>query len=340
MSSVSTTPTAEKNSSDGLEEYYSKLKGLNESVAKFVKNHVETNPFINLQPVFKDYERYFNDLEKLRDSLQAKVSEGSGGKEEVTATAATTTTKTTTTTTTPSGFSFKPPTSNPPVETPKTTTQPQFSFGFSSSNSVFSPAKPTNTGFTFGSTTETTKTTTSGFSFGATTTSSTPFSFGSKPPENNEEENKEEEDAEPPKPDFTPVVEEGHIFTTRCKVFVKKDGNFSDRGVGNLFLKPVPSSEKVQLIVRADTSLGNLLLNLILSASLPVQRVGKKDVILVCVPTPDAQPPPVPVLLRVKSPEEADQLLETLEKHKKWNVRFYYEFDYDLVIFFQTIIVQ
>lgn len=73
----------------------------------------------------------------------------------------------------------------------------------------------------------------------------------------------------------------------------------------------------LQLIVRADTNLGNLLLNFILSDAVPVKRLGKKDVMLVAVPTPDEKPPPTPLLLRVKSPEEADNLLETLEKNKK-----------------------
>lgn len=100
-------------------------------------------------------------------------------------------------------------------------------------------------------------------------------------------------------------------------MFVKNDGKFGDRGVGNLYLKPIENSEKVQLIVRADTNLGNLLLNLILSDAIPVKRLGKKDVMLVCVPTPEAAPPPVPVLLRVKNGDEADELLGTLEKHKK-----------------------
>lgn len=159
---------------------------------------------------------------------------------------------------------------------------------------------------------------TTGFSF----TGSTPFTFNNvSQPTSKNESNKtkvsEDEDDEPPKVEFTPVLEKDHIFTTKCKVFVKKDGSFGDRGVGNLYLKPIENSEKVQLIVRADTNLGNLLCNFILSTNIPTKRMGKKDVMLVCLPTPDFKPPPVPVLLRVKSSEEADKLLEALEKHKK-----------------------
>nr|CAD7587196.1 unnamed protein product [Timema genevievae] len=122
---------------------------------------------------------------------------------------------------------------------------------------------------------------------------------------------------EPPKPSHTPVVEEGAIYSKRCKMFVKKGGPYQELGVGTLFLKPVSGGDKTQLIVRADTSLGNVLLNTLLSSSLPVQRMGKNNVMIVCLPTPDATPPPVPVLLRVKTGEEADELLDKLNQHRK-----------------------
>lgn len=102
----------------------------------------------------------------------------------------------------------------------------------------------------------------------------------------------------------------------RCKVFVKKDGNYSDRGVGTLFLKPAPN-DKMQLIVRAVNSLGNLLLNTLLTESIPIKRLNKTNIMLVCLPLPTAEPPPVATLLRVKTSEEADALFEALEKHKK-----------------------
>lgn len=152
-----------------------------------------------------------------------------------------------------------------------------------------------------------------GFSFG----SGTPFSFTNVAKPADKPEEKEPEEEEPPKAEFTPVVEEDHVFSKRCKVFVKKDSNFTDRGVGQLFLKPITGSEKVQLIVRADTNIGNLLLNFILSDAIPTQRMGKNNVMLVCIPMPDAKPPPVPILLRVKTSEEADDLLKVLEQHKK-----------------------
>lgn len=106
------------------------------------------------------------------------------------------------------------------------------------------------------------------------------------------------------------------VLFDRCKVFIKKDAVFTDRGVGTLFLKPTPNN-KTQLLIRADTSLGNLLLNTLLTESIPTKRMSKNTIVLVCLPKPESAPPPVPVLLRVKTSEDADALLEALNKHKK-----------------------
>lgn len=44
-------------------EYYAKLKGLNESVAQWIKSHVDSNPFCILTPIFRDYEKYLKEIE-------------------------------------------------------------------------------------------------------------------------------------------------------------------------------------------------------------------------------------------------------------------------------------
>lgn len=95
---------------------------------------------------------------------------------------------------------------------------------------------------------------------------------------------------------------------------MKKDKDFVDRGVGTLYLKPVKDSEKTQMLVRADTNLGNILVNLILTDGLPCQRMGKNNVMMVCIPTPE-EPKALSMLLRVKTGEEADELLEQIKKH-------------------------
>ncbi|CAH0560082.1 unnamed protein product [Brassicogethes aeneus] len=300
---TNTNNTIEKKT-EKSQDYWARLKGLNESVSKWIDKWVKEDPLCNLQPVFDDYKKYFDELEqdrpkestesksvenkngsKLTESASATFSFGSAAAtvaSSVSLAAATTTTSTT-------GLSFG------------NTSKPMFSFG--SANNA-----PTTTGSG-----------TENVSF-ASTVSANSFSFGSgtfsapvETKKSNTEENKnggEDDEDEPPKVEYNPVMENDHVYTVKCKLFVKKDGKFGGGSVGNLFLKNVKDSEKVQLIVRADTNLGNVLCNLILSESIPTQRLGNKDVMLVCLPLPDSKPPPTPILLRVKSADEADKLLE------------------------------
>lgn len=44
-------------------EYYAKLKGLNQSVAQWIKTHVDANPVCILTPIFRDYEKYLKEIE-------------------------------------------------------------------------------------------------------------------------------------------------------------------------------------------------------------------------------------------------------------------------------------
>jgi nuclear pore complex protein Nup50 len=152
--------------------------------------------------------------------------------------------------------------------------------------------------------------------FGGLTSTSTPFSFGSVVPPPKAAATEEDTEEEPPKNEFVPVVEDDSLYSKRCKVFVKGGVDFTDRGVGTLFIKKIGES-KIQMIVRADTNLGNILLNIVIVEGLPVSRMGKNNVMIVCIPTPDAKPPPTSVLLRVKTGEEADELLNTINKYKK-----------------------
>ena len=68
--------------------------------------------------------------------------------------------------------------------------------------------------------------------------------------------------------------------------------------------------------------LGNIILNIILSPSIPLQRQGKNNVSMICVPNPPvdskADPTkPVPMLVRVKTAEDADQLLQKMNEVRK-----------------------
>ncbi|KAK3907558.1 Nuclear pore complex protein Nup50 [Frankliniella fusca] len=327
----SVSEPSEKSNSD--KEYYRKLKGLNESVSKWISSHVSSNPLILLTPIFRDYERHLANIQGKGDSKQ----ESSSSQEE--STSISKVNKGSALSGLPVNSSGTETISDKPSEEKKTFSTSIFGAGgsataaTSSTTSTFSFGSSSAQGqqqFHFGSpTTSTTSGSTPTFSFGSTTSTSPSagFSFGSGKPftfsnvASNAEEKKDDDDDEadedtPPKPDHKPVNEEGATYTKRCKVFIKQGKEYSDRGIGNLFLKPVDGG-KTQLIVRADTSLGNILLNTLVSSSLPVQRMGINNVVLACIPTPDSQPPPVPVLIRVKTSDDADELFSNLEKHKK-----------------------
>lgn len=311
-SSISAPKTNGEIKTNDKSEYLSKVKALNVAFLGWIKQHVDGDGVCDLSPVFKDYEKYMKEFEALK-----KAPTASEPKKDTVAS---------TVTSTSSSFSFgKPPIvsqptspeKNPisvfgtkPITSTTTTESKGFSFGLAAPAGNSQP-------FSFGL--QKTSTGIGGASvplFGAVT--STPFSFsntGQNTATTEASADKEEENEEPPKNDFVPVVEEDSLYSKRCKVFVKSGNDYSDRGVGTLFLKKV--EDKVQLLVRADTNLGNILLNIVVVEGLPVSRMGKNNVMIVCVPTPDSKPPPVPVLVRVKTGEEADELMETINKQKK-----------------------
>ena len=106
-----------------------------------------------------------------------------------------------------------------------------------------------------------------------------------------------------------------------CKLFYKKDASYAEKGVGTLHLKKT-KEDKTQLVIRADTSLGNILLNIFLNPQITTQRIGKNNVMIVCVPNPPIDPKnpssvPMPMLLRVKTDADADQLLKKLDEAKE-----------------------
>lgn len=83
----------------------------------------------------------------------------------------------------------------------------------------------------------------------------------------------EEEDDEPPEVVVTAVKEEDAFYSKECKPFYKKDNEFKEKGVGTLPLKP--TNQKAQLLVRADTNLGNVLLKVLIPPDVPCPPTGK-----------------------------------------------------------------
>ncbi|XP_047989405.1 nuclear pore complex protein Nup50 [Leguminivora glycinivorella] len=327
--SSSASNTESKSTEDKSEEsdkkmrYYTKLKGLNESVSDWIKQHVEKTPLCILSPIFKDYEKHLKEIQEEyqgSDSSDVTKKHSETNSKTVDSKAEQPATKSSPFTGSSSLFSssnLQKANSTSPFSTQSSPN----SFGEKGINIASSASSPPKSqGFSFGNNSSpqssslmTNSTTTTPFSFGA----GKPFSISNfNAPKSTEEEKNEDADDEPPKVEYTPVVEKDSVYEKKCKIFVKKDGNFADRGVGTLYIKKIEESGKYQLLVRANTNLGNVMLNLILASAIPTQRMGKNNVMMVCIPTPDTKPPPTSVLIRVKTSEEADELLETLNKYK------------------------
>ncbi|XP_063238209.1 nuclear pore complex protein Nup50 [Bacillus rossius redtenbacheri] len=298
------------------DKYYLMLNGLNKSIANWIKENVDKNPHCILTPIFSDYINYLNDIKTKYGKVRA--SGAAGEKNEMVPSVS--------------------PVLSPKRDKEKVTVNGKDkdqSTGFllpvslgclpQATASASKPQAPTPfSSFTFTSQ-QTSSKPEAGAQFVLPTVGNTAeaTSFGSKQESTSEstaekaKDSTEDDDAEPPEPAATPVVEEGAVYSKRCKVFVKKAGSYQDRGVGTAFIKPVVDGTKTQLVVRADTVLGNVLLNTLVSAAVPIQRVGPNNVAVVCVPTPDEKPPPTTVLLRVKTAADADELHDSLVSHKK-----------------------
>lgn len=296
LTSTSVFGGQSKNDDTKSSEFVTKLKELNDSVLKCIKGHIDSGKACILSPIFKDYEKYVKELEDKNTpaSSPAKANQTPFGQSNSTAS------------TTFSFSSVKPATAGDTSTTTTATAVVAAPTQSKSAAPLFSFGNPTST---FGSSS-------AGFSFSSAIQTAKPAD-GEKKTEggtNGNTANAEDEDDEPPKVEFKPVVEEESIYSKRCKVFVKDDGNYKDRGTGTLYLKSV-KDDKVQLIVRADTNLGNILLNILLTAAVPAKLL-KNNVVLVCIPTPESDPKPRSVLIRVKTEEDAKELLEEIEKYQ------------------------
>lgn len=306
-----TSPNKDANATEKSAEFCTKLKELNKAVLDCIKGHIDSGKICILTPIFKDYMKYVDEIESNEKKTFTFDTKS--------------TTSTQDTTNTKSGLIFGSSESTPAktnatedsakkstsmfssVSPPKTESTPMFSFSKPfGSYSGSSAIGATNTASTSGSKPF--------FSFSQPAKTDSPAateSQSTQKPVDGAEENEE-----PPKNEFTPVVEEESIYSKHCKVFVKNNDDYASRGTGTLYLKSVQNG-KVQLIVRADTNLGNILINVLLGAGIPAKRMGKNNVMLICIPTPDAGPKPSSVLLRVKNEDDADELYAELSKHLK-----------------------
>ncbi|CAL1276530.1 unnamed protein product [Larinioides sclopetarius] len=321
-------------------EYYRQLQSLNESVLKWMQLHLAKNSCCDFTPVFNDYKKH---MDTLNVTYPVKVKEATSVSEKKATFRTSSTAEVSKDSTNHSGSSND----NSNVKKEKNEDETDYGANFKSNTTntstfsfgIKSIPTPTSSVSSIGCTSSSKEGNDAGseekktqppFSFGFFNkmanqpNSDKPFSFACTPvtqPSGVENlDGNEEVEYVPPKNEFVAVAEEDAFYSKRCKLFFKKDESFVERGVGNLYLKPMDG--KTQLLIRADTSLGNILLNIVLSASLPMSRTGKNNVLLVCIPNPPVDPKKadskeaIPMLIRVKTSEEADELLEKLDKHK------------------------
>jgi len=126
------------------------------------------------------------------------------------------------------------------------------------------------------------------------------------------------EENEPPKVESVEVAEEGSIFSKKCKLYYVLNGEYKDKGVGFLHLKKVSDEGKHQLVVRQDTQLGTILLNVLLSNMPKCDKQGSKFVKLFCVPNPKVDGfedgKMVPFMIKVKTAEDADEVMNIINE--------------------------
>lgn len=314
-------------SSVSNKEYRRQLTALNCSVRDWITKHVNDNPLCDLNPIFKDYERHLTSIERQYGAGSAAPADGGSVEEKQGGMPPTTATpppplpsSSSSSSAAPSAalFSFSKNTTEDSAAAP-VPAGVTFKFGQKVDSSVLSSlgSKTTTPSFSFSSSSSTSSSQTS--LFGAPGSTAPLSCSGTKAEGAQSTDENGDEDEEPPKPEVKEVKEEDAFYSKKCKMFYKKDSEFKDKGVGTLHLKRTAEG-KTQMIVRADTNLGNILLNIMVPASMPCSRVGKNNVMVVCVPNPpvdDKSPSsPVPLLIRVKTAEDADELHKILEEKK------------------------
>uniref|UniRef100_A0A915IK75 Nuclear pore complex NUP2/50/61 domain-containing protein n=1 Tax=Romanomermis culicivorax TaxID=13658 RepID=A0A915IK75_ROMCU len=192
----------------------------------------------------------------------------------------------------------------------QSTAAPTFSFGFNgngqSSETLNNDSKTTVVETSSGICT--TSTTANLFSFGNANKDSTDnvgekpssllFSFLNQPmgtggstsnsndaPKTDVATDEDNAEYQPPKPESVQIEEKDAYHSVKCKLFYKSGTKYAEKGVGTLHLKKLDNG-KTQLLIRTDTALGNILLNVCLSEATPCSKINKNNLTLACVPNP------------------------------------------------------
>ena len=95
-----------------------------------------------------------------------------------------------------------------------------------------------------------------------------------------EEEGDAAEDAPPPKVEIVKHDEPGAVISTKCSLFNFVSGEYKKVGVGFLHIKKTDAG--TQLLIRAATSLGTVLVNTYIKETFKAEKKDK-DKIQVCL---------------------------------------------------------
>ena len=130
------------------------------------------------------------------------------------------------------------------------------------------------------------------------------------PPTGDEHVKDSQEQPSTAAPSSQESVADDSLFAVRAKLFYKKAEEFSELGIGSLKVQS-SSGQSVRLLLRNDTSLGNILMNVKLTSNVPMTR-NKNNLMIVCPANPplgkDSDDKAVTYLIRVKTEELATHL--------------------------------
>lgn len=108
---------------------------------------------------------------------------------------------------------------------------------------------------------------------------------------------------------------------TRCKLFLKKEASYIEKGLGTLYIKETNEEAGNQLLIRADNSLGTIMMNIRLNKSLPI--ISTKSGLLLTIPNipsspvkgKEPEPETASYYIKVKNNEIRDELNAQIKSH-------------------------
>ena len=109
--------------------------------------------------------------------------------------------------------------------------------------------------------------------------------------------------------------DEDALYSCRARLLYDKNKELVDIGIGTLKVQST-AGQVVRLLLRNDSSLRTVLLNINVTAQTPVRTNKNYVLIMVPIPNPELEitERPVCYLLRVKTPDGAQELLKVIKE--------------------------